>query len=166
MQPLHVSILTHENHANTGTPKQIKWIPDTIQSHKQTPSLMRSTRRQKLGCVQGALMPFFSRSFAIRRWSFWPRQLVSQPVLCSVLEWSSWNLKRQLPCSKIYIISDNVMYIFPHPSTTISIYRQFDWKLTDPKWSGLLHESLKNGTSTKYDYYTIYYYIILAYYDR
>lgn len=26
-------------------------------------------------CVQGALMPFFSRSFAIRRWSFWPRQL-------------------------------------------------------------------------------------------
>ena len=103
---------------------------------------------QKLGCVQGALMPFFSRSFAIRRWSFWPGQLVSQPVLTS--GWSRWNLKRNLQCSKIYIISDNDMSL-SHPPTTISVYRQFDWKMTDPKCSGLLHESLKERTSVTYD---------------
>ena len=122
---------------------------NTIHPNVQPPSLMRSTRHQKLGCVPGALMPFFSRSFAIRRWSFWPRQLVSQLVLTS--GWSRWNLN-SVNCNVPKYTFFRIMYImsFSHPPTTISVYQQFDWKLTDPKCSGLLHESLKE-TSVTYD---------------
>lgn len=82
---------------------------------------------KKLGCVQGALMPFFSRSFAIRRWSFWPRQLVSQPVLTS--GWSRWNLKRKLQCSKIHYFWECHVF-FPSTKDTFrlpTVWLKTDW---------------------------------------